>query len=123
HGLLAMTRIFEGAPDAAVHDARAVLADTQDQFARALALDALALAANLRGRFVEAAELIAASARTVEAIGSRAAYDSCPHLILGVQLARLDRLDEAADAVQRGRRASEALGMIDTLAPVYYRLA
>lgn len=122
-GWLAMTRVFEGDVDAAVADAEAVLGSTQDEFARALALDALALAASVRGRFAEAAELIADSASKVEAIGSREAYDSCPHMILGLQLARLDRLDEAAAAIQRGRRASEALGMIDTLASFHYQLA
>jgi DNA-binding CsgD family transcriptional regulator len=118
----ALARIFEGNVNGAVTEAEAVL-PSSDVLAQALARDALALAASARGRFVEAAELIEHSAREVEAIGSREAYDSCPHLILGLQLARLDRLDDAYDALQRGRRASEALGMVDMLASFHYELA
>jgi ATP/maltotriose-dependent transcriptional regulator MalT len=91
--------------------------------ARSLALGPLALAASVRGRFEDAAKLIAESAREVETIGTREAYDSCPHMILGLQLMRVDRLDEAYAAVQRGRQASEALGMVDTLASFHYELA
>jgi hypothetical protein len=119
----ALTRVFEGDIDGAERDARALLAEDDDVLDRALALDALALAAGVRGRYVEAEALISESARTVEAIGSREAYDSCPHMVLGLQLARLDRLDEAYAAIQRGRRASEALGMVDTLASFQYELA
>ncbi|HET6864896.1 MAG TPA: AAA family ATPase [Solirubrobacteraceae bacterium] len=122
-GWVAMTHVFEGDFEGAVRDAEVVLQASDDAFARALAQDALALAASARGRFVEAAAVIERSAHEVEAIGTREAYDSCPHLILGLQLARLDRLDEAYDALQRGRRASEALGMLDMLASFHYELA
>jgi DNA-binding CsgD family transcriptional regulator len=120
---MALTRVFEGDLDGAVRDAKAVLPADEDLLSRSLALDALALVASARGRFAEAAALIGESAREVEAIGTREAYDSCPHMILGLQLARLDELDQAYDAIQRGRRASESLGMVDTLASFHYQLA
>jgi DNA-binding CsgD family transcriptional regulator len=122
-GWLALARFFEGDIDGAVSEATAVIGSAPDRLARALALDTLALAASADGRFLESAKLIGESARDVEALGSREAYDSCPHMILGLQLARLDRLDEAYTAIQRGRRASEGLGMVDTLASFHYQLA
>ena len=122
-GWVALTRVFEGDFDGAAAEAEAMLPGTDDPFARALARDALALAASARGRFAEAADVIGQSAREVEEVGTREAYDSCPHLILGLQLSRLDRLDEAYAALQRGRRASETLGMVDILASFHYELA
>lgn len=122
-GWLALARVLEGDADGAVRDAEALLSSAEDTVARLLAVDALALAAGVQGRFADAAGLIAESAAEVEAIGSREAYDTCPHMILGLQLARLDRLDDAYAAIQRGRRASEALGMIDTLASFHFELA
>jgi DNA-binding CsgD family transcriptional regulator/tetratricopeptide (TPR) repeat protein len=122
-GWIALSRILEGDVEGAVHDAEAVLPTVDDAFARSLALDTLALAAGASGHFVEAAELIDESARAVEALGTREAYDACPHMILGLALMRVDRLDDAYAAIQRGRQASEALGMVDTLASFHYELA
>jgi DNA-binding CsgD family transcriptional regulator len=116
---VAMARVFFGDLERAVPDARTVLDAAEDRPARALATNTLAIAADAAGRFAEAAELIAPSVRWAEETQSREAQDARPHMIHGLMLARLDRLDDASATIERGRRAAEALGIADAL-PVYH---
>ena len=116
---VAMSRVFAGDLAGAVPEAQAVLAAADDPPARALATNTLAIAADAGGRFAEAAELIAPSVRWAEEARTREAHDARPHMIYGLMLARLDRLDDASASIQRGRRAAEALGFADAL-PVYH---
>ena len=81
------------------------------------------MAADRRGAFAEAAELIAPNVAWAERTGSRAAHDTRPHMIRGLMLTRLDRLDEAYATIQRGRRDAEALGLADAVATYHYQLA
>jgi DNA-binding CsgD family transcriptional regulator len=118
-----MSRVFEGEVEPAVRDAQALLEASDDELARGLATNTLAMAAAARGAFAEAADLIAPNVRWAERSGSRAAYDTRPHMILGLMLGRLDRLDEAYATIQRGRRAAETLGLTDALATFHYQLA
>ena len=117
---VAMSRVFEGNVEPAVREARAVLETSDDELARALATNALAIAADAaravrRGRRADRAAAWAGQSRP----RSREAHDARPHMILGLMLARLDRLDEATATIERGRRAAEALGFADAL-PVYH---
>ena len=56
--LVAMSRVFDGAIEPAVREAGAVLEASDDDVARALATNTLAMAADARGRFGEAAALM-----------------------------------------------------------------
>jgi DNA-binding CsgD family transcriptional regulator/tetratricopeptide (TPR) repeat protein len=116
---VAMSRVFEGEIEPAVRDAHAVLEASDDEVDRALATNTLAIAADASGRFAQAAELMEPSVRWADRAASREAHDARPHMILGLMLARLDRLDEASATIERGRRAAEALGFADAL-PVYH---
>ncbi len=118
--LVAMSRVFLGDADGPVAEARAVLEDdAADEPARSIAVNALALAADSRGRFAEAAELMLPRARWADEEGSRAAHETRPHMLLTLMLVRLDRLDDAYANVQRGRLAAESLGLGDAL-PVFH---
>ena len=119
---VAMSRVFEGDIEPAVQEAHAVLETSDDAPARALATNALAIAAEVAGRFTHAVELIAPTADWADEARSHEAHDARPHMILGRLLARLDRLDEASAAIQRGRRGAEALGIADAV-PVYHSQA
>ena len=59
---VAMSRVFEGDIEPAVQEARSVLETSDDAPARALATNALAIAAEVAGRFTDAVELIAPTA-------------------------------------------------------------
>jgi DNA-binding CsgD family transcriptional regulator len=117
-GWLAMAHSFAGDAENAVAEARKVLAGSDPQ-ARALATNALAIAADAGGRFAEEAELIADGVRWAEETGTRESHDTRPHMIQGLVLMRLDRFDDAAQAIERGRRAAEAFGIADAI-PVYH---
>ena len=121
--LVAMARMFEGDVVPAVAEARAVVDASADELARALANNTLALAADARGAFADAAELMAPAVRWAEQSGSREAYDARPHMIQGLMLARLDRFADAQTTIQRGRRGAEALGIADALPVFHYQLA
>lgn len=117
--LVAMARAFQGEGDSAAVEARALIAECDDEVTCALATNTVAVAAAARGRFTEAAELMAPSVRWADRTVSRAAHDTRPHMIRGNMLARVDRLDEARATYQRGRRGAEALGIADAL-PIYH---
>ncbi len=121
--LVAMSRVFEGEIEPAERESRAILAQSDDELARALATNTLAMAADGRGAFSEAADLIAPNVRWADESGSRFAHDTRPHMILGLMLWRLDRLDEAVATIQRGRRAAESLGLGDAVPVYHYQLA
>ena len=116
---VAMSSVFEGNVEPAVREARTVLDTSDDEVARALATNTLAIAADAAGRFADAAELMEPRVRWAEQAASREAHDARPHMILGLMLARLDRFDDAAATIERGRRAAETLGFADAL-PVYH---
>ncbi len=116
---VAMGRVFEGDVEPAVHAAHAVLETCDDGLVRALAANTVAIAAEAAGRFTEAAELMAPGVRWADETRSRESHDARPHMILGLLLTRLDRLEEASAVIQRGRRAAEALGIADAV-PVYH---
>ena len=101
--LMSMALVFSGDVAPAERAARAVLVTSRDELARALATNTLASAADGRGAFAEAADLIAPSVRWADLRGSRAAYDARPHMILSLMLIRLDRFDEAQATIHRGR--------------------
>jgi DNA-binding CsgD family transcriptional regulator/tetratricopeptide (TPR) repeat protein len=121
--LVAMARVFERQVEEAAEEARAVLDESSDDVARAIATNALAITADARGRFEEAAALLEPSVRWVDGAGSRAAANTRPHTIHGVMLARIDRLDEAEDTFERGRRHAEAFGMPEPLPMFHIQLA
>jgi DNA-binding CsgD family transcriptional regulator len=121
--LVAMARVFEGEVAPAVEEAGAVVEASADELARALANNTLAIAADARGAFAEAADLMAPGVRWAERTGSREAYDARPHMILGLMLARLDRFADAQTTIQHGRRGAEALGIADALPVFHYQLA
>jgi tetratricopeptide (TPR) repeat protein len=116
---VAMGRVFEGDVDPAVRAARAVLETCDDGLARALAANTVAIAAEAAGRFSEAADLMAPGVRWADEMRARECHDARPHMILGLLLTRLDRLEEASAVIQRGRHATEALGIGDAV-PVYH---
>jgi DNA-binding CsgD family transcriptional regulator len=74
------------------------------------ALGTLSLAADVRARFGEAAELATLAAGRAERDSTREAHRSLPHLVLGRALADLDRLDDAEESIRRGREVCERLG-------------
>jgi DNA-binding CsgD family transcriptional regulator len=121
--LLAMARVFAGDVERGAAGARAVLSAPGDEVAAALAANALAMAAEADGAFAEAAELIAPNVAWAERTGSRAAHDTRPHMIRGLMLTRLDRLEEAHVTIQRGRHSAEVLGLADAVATYHYQLA
>ena len=116
---VAMGRVFEGDVEPAVRAARALLETCDDGLARALAANTVAIAAEAAGRFAEAAEHMAPGVRWADETRSREPHDARPHMIMGLLLTRLDRLEEASAVIQRGRRATEALGIADAV-PVYH---
>jgi acyl-CoA reductase-like NAD-dependent aldehyde dehydrogenase len=79
---MSMALAFSGDVAPAVRAARAVLDTSRDELARALATNTLASAADGRGAYAEAAELIIRSVRWADLRGARAAYDARPHMIL-----------------------------------------
>ena len=121
--LMSMAQVFSGDVAPAVQAARAVLDLSRDELARALATNTLTSAADARGAFAEAAELIAPSVRWADRRGSRLAYDARPHMILSLMLIRLDRFDEAQATIHRGRHAAESLGVADALPVFHYQQA
>ena len=121
--LVAMSYVFEGEIGTAMREARAVLGACDDELARALATNTLAIAADARGAYAEAAALMAPSVAWADRTGSRDAFDARPHMILGLMLARLDRLADATATIQRGRRGAEVLGVADALPVFHYQLA
>jgi DNA-binding CsgD family transcriptional regulator/tetratricopeptide (TPR) repeat protein len=121
--LMSMALVFCGDVAPAERAARAVLDTSRDELARALATNTLASAADGRGAFAEAADLIAPSVRWADLRGSRAAYDARPHMILSLMLIRLDRFDEAQATIRRGRHAAESLGIADALPVFHYQQA
>jgi DNA-binding CsgD family transcriptional regulator/tetratricopeptide (TPR) repeat protein len=121
--LMSMALVFSGDVAPAVRAARAVLDTSRDELARALATNTLASAADGRGAFAEAAELIVPSVRWADLRGSRAAFDARPHMILSLMLIRLDRFDEAQATIHRGRYAAESLGIADALPVFHYQQA
>jgi DNA-binding CsgD family transcriptional regulator len=121
--LMSMALVFSGDVEPAVRAARAVLDTSQDELARALATNTLTSAAERRGAYAEAAELIAPSVRWADGHGSRAAFDARPHMILSLLLIRLDRFDEAQATIHRGRHSAESLGIADALPVFCYQQA
>jgi len=121
--LVAMSRVFQGEIEPAERASRAILERSGDELARALATNTLAMAADGRGAFSEAADLIAPNVRWADESGSRFAHDTRPHMILVLMLWRLDRLDEALATIQRARRAAESLGLGDAVPVYHYQLA
>jgi DNA-binding CsgD family transcriptional regulator/tetratricopeptide (TPR) repeat protein len=121
--LVSMALVFSGDVAPAVRAARAVLDTSRDELARALAKNTLASAADGRGAYAEAAELLVPSVRWADLRDSRLAYDARPHMILSLMLIRLDRFDEAQATIHRGRRAAESLGIADALPVFHYQQA
>jgi DNA-binding CsgD family transcriptional regulator/tetratricopeptide (TPR) repeat protein len=121
--LVAMARVFSGDVEPAVSAARAVIDASDDDLACALATNTLAWAAGGRGAYADAAELIAQKVRWAERSGTAAAHDARPHLILDVMLVCVDRLDEAYETIQRGRRVAERCGIVDQLAIYHLQAA
>jgi DNA-binding CsgD family transcriptional regulator len=121
--LMSMALAFSGDVAPAVRAAQAVLDTSRDEVARALATNTVASAADGRGAYAEAAELIAPSVRWADLRSSRAAFDARPHMILSLMLVRLDRFDEAQATIHRGRHAAESLGIADALPVFHYQQA
>jgi DNA-binding CsgD family transcriptional regulator/tetratricopeptide (TPR) repeat protein len=121
--LVSMALGFSGDVVPAARAARAVLDTSRDEVARALATNTLASAAEGRGAYAEAAELLVPSVRWADLRGSRAAFDARPHMILSLMLIRLDRFDEAQATIHRGRSAAESLGIADALPVFHYQQA
>jgi DNA-binding CsgD family transcriptional regulator len=82
----------------------------EDAPARCQALATLSLAADVRARFGEAVELAREAVAEADRDQTREAHRALAHLVLGRALADVDRLDEAGDAIRRGRQISEHLG-------------
>ena len=114
---VATARLFAGEVEPALQEAHAVLESSDDDLARAVATHTLAMAASRGGRFAEAAELITPTVRWAERASAGAGHETQPHLTLGPVLVFLDRLDEAYETIQRGRRGAETLGIA---LPVYH---
>lgn len=117
--LATLARAFLGEATFAVEAARVVLDTSDDELARALATNTLALAADGRGAFGEAAELVTPVVRWVDRSGSRAAFEARPHLILSLMQMRLDQFADAQLTIQRGRHIAESLGVADAL-PLFH---
>ena len=81
------------------------------------------MAADARGAFSEATELIGRNVRWAETSRTRAGYDLRSHMIQSLMLARLDRLDDAEACIRHGRRASELHGLADAVPVFHYQLA
>ena len=122
-GWVAMSRVFDGQVEAGVREGSAIVAAGADETAVGLATNGLAMAADARGAFTEAAALIGRNVRWAERDGTRAAYDMRSHMIQSLMLARLDRLDEAEESIRHGRRASEVHGLADAVPVFHYQLA
>ena len=122
-GWVAMSRVFAGDVAAGVSEATSVLERSDDELSVALANNALAMAADARGAFAEAAEVIGRSVRWADASDSRLSYESRAHMIRGLMLARLDRLDDARATFQCGLRGAERWGMADAVPVFHYQLA
>jgi DNA-binding CsgD family transcriptional regulator len=122
-GWVAMSRVFDGQIEAGIREGSAIVAAGADDMAVALATNGLAMAADARGAFSEAAELIGRNVRWAEATRTRAAYDIRPYMIQSLMLARLDRLDDAEASIRRGRRTSELHGLADAVPVFHYQLA
>jgi len=120
---VAMSRVFDGQIDAGIREGSAIVAAGADETAVALATNGLAMAADARGAFSEAAELIGRNVRWAEATGTRAAYDQRSYMIQSLMLARLDRLDDAEASINRGRHTSEIHGLADAVPVFHYQLA
>jgi DNA-binding CsgD family transcriptional regulator len=120
---VAMSRVFDGQIEVAVREAERIAAAGQDDAAVAIATNALAMAADTRGAFGEAADVIARNVRWVEAVDTRAAWDMRPHMIHGLLQVRLDRFDEGEATIRRGRAGSERLGLVEAVPVFHYQLA
>ncbi|HEY1276373.1 MAG TPA: AAA family ATPase [Thermoleophilaceae bacterium] len=120
---ISMARAFLRDAERAAREARSVLDESDDEVARGIATNALAVIAGARGRFTEAAELTAPGVQWADRTRSRAAFDTRPHTIHGQMLLCIDRLDEARATIERGRRGAEALGIADALPLFSHQLA
>jgi DNA-binding CsgD family transcriptional regulator len=122
-GWVAMSRVFDGQVEAGIREGSAIVAADADETAVGLATNGLAMAADARGAFSEAAELIGRNVRWAETRRTRAAYDTRSHMIQSLMLARLDRLDEAEASIRHGRRGSELHGLADAVPVFHYQQA
>jgi DNA-binding CsgD family transcriptional regulator len=108
-----LARLNAGDRAGAIEQAEQARLDAErlaDAPARCQALATLSLAADVEGRFQDAAELAGLAADEAERSGTRDAHRALAHLVLGRALADLDRLEEANDYVRRGLLISEQLG-------------
>ena len=108
-----LAQLYAGDHSGAVARAEAARLEAErlgDAPAWCQALGTLSLAADVRARFGEAAELARLATDEAERDGSREAHRALPHLVLGRALADLDQLDGAGESIRRGREVCERLG-------------
>jgi tetratricopeptide (TPR) repeat protein len=113
-----MGRISLGDLDGAARLAEQVGTVAADDLARCISMSTLATVRHFRGHFAEAVELAQEAVRLADRSQGLAAHRFNVHFYLGVFLLDLDRLEEARDALQRGRLLSEELGAKWSL-PIY----
>jgi DNA-binding CsgD family transcriptional regulator len=113
-----MGRISLGDLDGAARLVERVGTVAADDLARCISMATLATERHFRGHFDEAAELAQEAVRLADRSQGQAAHRFNVHFYLGVFLLDLDRLEEARDALQRGRLLSEELGAKWSL-PIY----
>ncbi|HEX2041899.1 MAG TPA: AAA family ATPase [Acidimicrobiales bacterium] len=120
--LAANLRLFLGVPSAAEGAARELLAEGErlgDDFVVCLSLQTLAVAADAEGHVGEAIGLARRATATARDSAEPRVGHLHPQLFLGLILLDGDRLDEAAEVLQEGRRRAEARGTVAWL-PLYH---
>ncbi|MCP9488749.1 MAG: AAA family ATPase [Solirubrobacteraceae bacterium MAG38_C4-C5] len=105
---------------ATAEQARAAGERSGQAVAEIMARTHLGLVAGIRGDFTEQERQIAVAAHLAQCDGTRANHAPEPDLHHSLALADLDRFDAARDAVERGRRAYQRLGMQIALVYVHY---
>jgi len=101
---------LDGAAATAGQAAAAAVA-AGDHMTSGIASSMSALVALLRGQLAEALEIIESALRTADRSPGRAGHRYPVHVPRGFILIELDRLAEAADTLETGRRISEELGL------------
>ncbi len=91
--------------------AAAAAAAAGDHMTSGIASSMAALVALLRGHFAEALEIIESALRAADDSPGRAGHRYPVHVPRGFILIELDRLAEAGDTLETGRRISEELGL------------
>jgi DNA-binding CsgD family transcriptional regulator len=116
-----MGRLSLGDLEGAVRLADLVVAaspEGADDLARCIALTTLATARDFRGRFAEGVRLAETAVQVADHSPGQAAHRFHVNFFLAMFLLEVDRLEEAQQALQQGRRRSEELGANWSL-PIY----